>query len=59
MPIKYDLVERSVFDLLGAGNGQGTPEIDPILSFHTTSVDSRSNLKYQPVIRADFKIYDR
>jgi hypothetical protein len=59
MPIKYDLVERSVFDLFGAGNGQDTPEIDQILSFHTTSVGSRSSLKYQPVVRANFQSYDR
>ncbi len=37
MPIKYDHVDRSVFDLFSAGNGQDTPAIDPVLSFHTAS----------------------
>jgi hypothetical protein len=45
MPIEYGLLKRDIFDFLGVGRGQSTPEIERILSFYTAWVDLRLSAK--------------
>jgi len=40
MPIEYGLLKCVIFDSLGVGRGQSTPEIERILSFYTAWGDS-------------------
>ena len=52
MPIKYDLTERSVFNLFRTGNGKDTSKIGPISSFHTTSTQSNRSASGKAVLQS-------